>query len=161
MPPESPLKGRLRSYFGKYPNKKVTFQDLVSHLTEFTGPNIYYHLKTLLDDGFILRTGKGVYQANAQYKSPDLIRQEIAEKIKQSPAIIQDGRPFDPKSPPLTAVENPRMIAFLGHAWGSSIVARMKTSGFTQEELEFITGLIKKEYPVSEQMLLSMRNGSR
>jgi hypothetical protein len=159
---EALLRTRLKSYFSKYPNKKVSLtNDLVNHLTEFNAPLIYYHTKKLLDDGFILRLSKGIYQINPNYKSPESIREEITQRMKDAPAVIQNGTPFDPKTPPITVVENPRMIAFLGHAWGQSILTRMKALNFTTEEIEFIGSLIKEKYHVTEQMLISLKNGGR
>lgn len=143
-------KSRLMGFFDKHPGPH-SVANLMKHFTEFTLANLGYHLKTLIDSEFLIRSKKGVYEKNPAYLTPEQKLAKVKQHIHTNGARVEQGAGWKPGEPPLKTIENPVMIAFLGRSFGESIIERMKSTGFTSVELRFVGSLLSEKYPLTEQ----------
>ena len=160
---EPAIRARLRLFFERRPNKRLhVSRDVETHFTDASHPLIAYHMKHLIDEGFLTRVSRGMYELNPAYKSVEQVRAEVAaHQLANPPPIIQSGAPFDVKTPALQQVENPRVIVYLGDLFGRAVLKRMRAAGFVDEEVTFIESLLKKEYPATPELVEAVANGKR
>lgn len=144
-------KSRLRSYFERDSAKPKGIVAIVNHFSDIKIHNLNYHLKTLVDEGFVLRVKRGTYQKNPNFKTPGELRQKVDEHIRTNGSPIASGAPWKPGDEALQEAVNPAMFSYLGRSFGDSIVTRMKSSGFTEADVLFVEGAFRRVYPLTEQ----------
>lgn len=145
------IKSRLRSFFERDSTKPKGMVAIVQHFSDVKLHNLNYHLKTLVDEGFLVRPKRGLYQKSPSFQSPEDKRAAVTEHLKTNGSPIQSGALWRPGDEPLKEVVNPAMLSYLGRSFGDSIVCRMKSSGFTPSDVSFVEGLLQRLYPLSEQ----------
>jgi DNA-binding transcriptional ArsR family regulator len=147
---ESEIKRRLRGYFSKYPGKEITTKQLSDHFNDVTNANLGYHLRTLIDQGMVEVSKRGIYHLNPKYQSLEEKRLAVAQHIAENPRVVQSTEGFSPLKPALTVVENPSAVGNLATGFAASIVARMRSQQplFTDADCEFIEHVVKERYTV-------------
>lgn len=139
---------RLRNYFEKHA-KSIAVSAIVQHFHDVKAITLNYHLQSLLKEGFLNKPGRGVYQKNPQYQSPEDKRKVVEQHIATNGSRIQRGQPWQPGSEALTEAVNPVMFSFIARSFGESIVERMKIASFTNADVRFIESLLSTVYPIS------------
>jgi hypothetical protein len=148
---ESEIKTRLKGFFDKYPDKNHTTASLLKHFNDVKEHNLNYHLKTLVDQTFIVRVKQGVFVRNPDHQTPEQKREIVDKHIADGLGRVLQGPGWKPGQPSITASENPAMIAFLGVLFGESIMTRMESAGFTKTDIDFVKGLVQNRFPLTEQ----------
>ena len=124
---------------------------LVQQFRDIKRVTLDYNLQSLVKEGVILKPKRGVYRFNAAHQSPEDKRQIVAHHIATNGSRIQPGSAWKPGVDILTESVNPIAFASLGKAFGESIIARMKTNGFTDPDVRFIEDLVNRVFPLPEQ----------
>ena len=142
---------RLRGYFEKYSGRAIDFVSLSEHFSEVKPANLNYHLKVMVNEGFLIKPKRGLYQKNPEFVSPEQKRAMVETHLRTNGSPVQKGSAWQPGDDALTEVVNPYMTSYLGQSFGASIVERMRGAGFTAADVRFVELLLQRTYPLSEQ----------
>lgn len=145
----SGIRPQLQAYFDRN-SKAITMAAIVKHFHDVKPVTLSYNLQSLLKEGVIVKHKRGVYQRNAAHQSPEDKRQVVAHHIATNGSRIQPGPHWKPGIEALTESVNPIAFASLGKAFGESILARMRTNGFTDSDVRFIEDLVNRVFPLPE-----------
>jgi hypothetical protein len=150
LPKEPGTRIKLRSYFDRN-LKALPLAAITGHFRDVLPVTLNYNLQALVKEGFILRRKRGIYQRNAAFQSPEQKRQAVTDHISANGSRIQPGANWKPGVDILTESVNPVAFASLGKAFGESIIARMRTNGFTDPDVRFIEDLVNRVFPLPEK----------
>lgn len=129
----------------------MTMAAIAQHFRDVKRVTLDYNLQSLLKEGAILKPNRGVYRFNAAHQGPEEKRQIVAHHIATNGSRIQPGGHWKPGMEALTESVNPVAFASLGKAFGESILARMRTNGFTDPDVRFIEDLVDRVFPLPKK----------
>lgn len=163
-------RGLLEEYFQRNPQTDTSVIELVKKFPEFKRNLIVYYVDRFVNkEKLIIRSGYGRYKLNPKYKSPEQHRAAITEGIRSGTfgsQVQPSGEGWAHgkeslvvKTEPLD--ENKALVSDMARRIGESIVYRMKmqTGVFAPEDTDFISTMLKKQYPLSEQQAMVIAAG--